>query len=66
MDPSPPSAANIIRAELKRRGMTHRDLAERLGDTDANITKKLHRGGFSAEWFLTALRAIGVTAPRID
>lgn len=66
MDPAPPSAANLIRAELKRRGKTHRDLGQAIGETEANITKKLHRGAFDAEWFLLVMRTLGVRELRLD
>lgn len=66
MEPTKPSAADIIRAELKRRRISHRELGEMVGTTEANITKKLYRGGFDAEWFLEVMRALGVRDLRID
>lgn len=56
----------ILKAELKRKGLSYRDLAERLTamgvpETEANIKNKISRGGFTAVFFLQCLRAIGVT-----
>ena len=57
-------ARGLLKAELKRRNMTYRDLAERLTaagipEGEANIANKLSRGGFSAAYFLQCLEAIG-------
>lgn len=66
MQPAPPSAADIIRAELKRRRISHRELGEMVGLGEAAVTKKLSRGGFDAEWFLLVLRRIGARDLRLD
>ena len=57
-------AKNLLKAELKRRGMSYRDLAARLaaigvGETERNLNNKISRGGFSAAFFLQCLSAIG-------
>jgi hypothetical protein len=57
-------ARGLLKAELKKRNLTYRDLAERLTsagnpDGEANIANKLSRGGFSAAYFLQCLDAIG-------
>lgn len=57
-------ARGLLKAELKRRNLTYRDLAERLTakgmpDGEANIANKLSRGAFSAAYFLQCLEAIG-------
>ena len=54
----------ILRAEMARRGMTYKQLAEKLAeigvnDTAVNIRNKVARGGFSAVFFVQCLRAIG-------
>tara|TARA_R110000868_G_scaffold102229_1_gene281543 strand:+ start:2571 stop:2801 length:231 start_codon:yes stop_codon:yes gene_type:complete len=59
-------AANLLKAELKRRGVTYSQLTERLQDMDvpekeANIRNKLSRGKFSAVFLLQCLSAIGCT-----
>jgi len=55
----------ILKAELKRKNVSYRDLAEKLGEigiqeTELNIKNKLSRGGFSAVFFVQCLEAIGV------
>lgn len=57
-------AKNIIKAELKRHGLTYRDLAERLtevglNENERNLANKISRGGFSAVFFLECLDAAG-------
>lgn len=61
----------ILKAELKRKGFSYRDLAERLTaigvpETEANIKNKISRGGFTAVFFLQCLAAIGVRDLRLD
>jgi lambda repressor-like predicted transcriptional regulator len=53
-------AKNIIKAELKRHGMSYRDLAAKLEEagireTERNLANKISRGGFSAVFFLGCL-----------
>lgn len=64
-------AKNLLRAELKRRGMTYRDLAERLTamgtpENERNITNKIARGSFTAAFFVQCLAAIGATTIRLE
>lgn len=54
----------ILKAELKRRNLGYRELAERLEaigvhETERNIANKISRGGFSATFFVQCLEAIG-------
>jgi hypothetical protein len=54
----------MLKAELKRRNISYKDLAEKLGelgiaDTEANIKNKISRGGFSAVYLVQCLTAIG-------
>jgi hypothetical protein len=61
----------ILKAELKRRNMGYRELAERLGalgvhETERNIANKISRGGFSAVFFVQCLVAIGCPTIRLD
>lgn len=53
-------AANMLKAELKRKGVTYAQLAEMIGDKEVNIRNKLARGKFSAAFLLECLRAIKV------
>jgi hypothetical protein len=57
-------AKNLLKGELKRRGLTYADLAEKLkgigvNETDRNLNNKISRGGFSAAFLLQCLKAIG-------
>jgi hypothetical protein len=57
-------AKNLLKAELRRRGVTYADLAERLTvlglrETEQNINNKISRGGFTAAFLLQCLAAIG-------
>lgn len=58
-------AANLLKAELKRKGVTYAQLAERIGDKEVNIRNKLSRGKFSAAFLLQSLDVIGVSNLRL-
>lgn len=58
-------AANLLKAELKRQGVTYAQLAERIGEKEVNIRNKLSRGKFSAAFMLQCLDAVGVTELRL-
>lgn len=58
-------AANILKAELKRKGVTYAHLAEMIGDKEPNVRNKLSRGKFSAAFLLSCLSAIGVDEFRL-
>jgi len=54
----------ILKAELKRRHVGYKELAEKLGalgvqETGRNIANKIARGGFTAVFFVQCLEAIG-------
>lgn len=53
-------AANLLKAELKRHGVTYAQLADKIGEKEVNIRNKLSRGKFSAAFLLRALCAIEV------
>lgn len=60
----------ILKAELKRRNLGYRELAERLEvfgvhETERNIANKISRGGFSAVFFVQCLEAIGAKELRL-
>lgn len=57
-------AKNLLKGELKRRGITYAQLAEKLADlgvneTERNLNNKISRGGFSAAFLLQCLSAAG-------
>jgi len=61
---------NLLKAELARKGVSYKQLADKLGeigvtDTEANIKNKISRGGFTAVFFIQCLVAIGVTELRV-
>lgn len=54
----------ILKAELKRRNVSYKQLSEKLEamgihETERNINNKISRGGFSAAFFVQCLEAIG-------
>lgn len=58
-------AKNILKGELKRRGMTYAQLAEKLKERGAkeserNLANKISRGSFTAAFFMMCMDAIGV------
>lgn len=61
----------LLKAELKRRNLSYKDLAERLAplgihETDRNIANKISRGGFTAAFFVQCLVAIGCSTLRLE
>ena len=58
-------AANILKAELKRKGVTYAQLADLIGDKEVNIRNKLSRGKFSAAFMLQSMAAIGISEVRL-
>ena len=64
-------AANLLKAELKRQGVTYAQLVVKLADIgisekEVNVRNKLSRGKFSAAFMLQCLSAIGATNLRLD
>jgi len=58
-------AKNILKGELKRRGMTYAQLAEKLKERGAkeserNLANKISRGSFTAAFFMMCMDVIGV------
>lgn len=56
-------AANLLKAELKRQGVTYAQLVEKLeaigiSEKEVNVANKLSRGKFSAAFMLACLSAI--------
>lgn len=63
-------AKNLLKAELRRKGVTYAQLAEKLGEigiteNERNLNNKISRGGFSAAFLLQCLTAIGVADVRL-
>ena len=61
----------MLKAELKRKGVTYAQLVERLAaigvvDSEPNIRNKLARGKFTAVFFLQCLEAIGTSSLRLS
>ncbi len=63
-------AKNLLRGEMRRKGVTSAQLAEKLAaigvhDTERNLNNKISRGGFTAAFLLQCLDAIDVTDLRL-
>ncbi len=61
---------NVLKAELKRRGIGYKELADRLSaigvsENEPNIRNKLARGKFTAVFLFQVMRAIGATELRL-
>lgn len=57
-------AKNLLKGELKRRGITYAQLAERLAErgvdeNERNLNNKISRGGFSAAFMILCFESIG-------
>lgn len=64
-------AKNLLRGELKRRGVTYAQLAEKLAqigvhETERNLNNKISRGGFTAAFLLECLKVVGCQTVRLD
>ena len=64
-------AKGLLKAELKRRNVGYRELADKLTadgtpESERNIANKISRGGFTAAFFLQCLSAIGCHSLRLD
>jgi len=64
-------AKNLLKVELKRRGLTYAGLAEKLAaigvsENERNLNNKISRGGFSAAFMLQCLGAIGVSSLHLE
>jgi len=63
-------AKNVLKGELKRRGITYAALADLLteaglSENAANLNNKIARGGFSAAFLMQCLDVIGAKAIQI-
>tara|TARA_A100001391_G_scaffold204831_1_gene202059 strand:- start:921 stop:1145 length:225 start_codon:yes stop_codon:yes gene_type:complete len=64
-------AKALLKAELKRKGVTYAQLVERLADrgvveSEPNLRNKLSRGKFTAAFMLACLEAIEARTLRLD
>jgi hypothetical protein len=64
-------AANLLKAELKRKGVTYAKLVQMLGEIgisekEANVANKLSRGKFSAAFMLQCLKSIGTVTLHLE
>ena len=64
-------AASLLKAELKRQGVTYAQLVEKLSaiginEKEVNVANKLSRGKFSAAFMLACLSAIGSSRLHLD
>jgi Domain of unknown function (DUF6471) len=64
-------AKNLLKAELKRKGVTYAQLVEKLAaigvtETERNLNNKISRGGFTAAFLLQCFEAIGAKEVRIE
>jgi len=64
-------AKNLLKGELKRRGVTYAQLVEKLGavgvqETERNLANKISRGGFTAAFLIECLETIGCQSVRLS
>lgn len=64
-------AKNLLKGELKRRGVTYAQLAEKLSaigvvENERNLNNKISRGGFTAAFLIQCLKSIGCDKIMID
>jgi Domain of unknown function (DUF6471) len=64
-------AKNLLKGELKRRGITYAGLAEKLAaigvtENERNLNNKISRGGFTAAFLVQCLEVIGSSSVRLS
>ena len=64
-------AKNLLKSELKRKGVTYAQLAEKLAavgvtENERNLNNKISRGGFSAAFLFQVMMAIEAKDLRLD
>ena len=70
-EPYEQRAKNILKSELKRRGITYAQLAEKLTalgarENERNLANKISRGSFTAAFFMMCMDAIGAHQIALD
>ena len=63
-------AKNLLKGELKRKGVTYAQLAAKLAtlgaqETERNLANKISRGGFTAAFLFQCLEAVGASDLRL-
>lgn len=63
--------ADLLKAELKRQGLTYAQLVDRLAaigvdEKEVNVRNKLARGKFSAAFMVQCLEAVGCKTLRLS
>mgnify|MGYP002526299610 CR=1 FL=1 len=59
-------AKNLLKAEMTRKGVSVKQLAEMLGENERGLANKISRGTFSAAFMLQCLEAVGSQGLRLD
>jgi hypothetical protein len=64
-------AKGLIRAELARRNLGYKELAERLAqigitESERNLSNKINRGAFTVAFLLQVMAALGVKNLQLD
>lgn len=64
-------AKNLLKAELKRKGVSYAQLVEKLAvlgveENERNIANKISRGGFTAVFMLQCMQAIDAKTLNIN
>jgi hypothetical protein len=64
-------AKNLLKGELKHKGVTYAQLVEKLDalgvrETERNLANKISRGGFTAAFLIQCLEAIGCHSVRLS
>lgn len=64
-------ASRFLKAELKRAGLSYKELADRLNkhglqETETSITGKLARGTFAASFFLACLTVLDMEGVQLE
>ena len=64
-------AKNLLKGELKRKGITYAQLAAKLEaigvqENERNLNNKISRGGFSAAFLVQCLEVIGARDIHLD
>ena len=64
-------AANILKAEITRKGLTYEQIKEKLAqigvqESASTIALKIHRGAFQFAFFIQVMQAIGTKTIRLE
>lgn len=64
-------AKNLLKSELKRRGITYAELAQKLqgrgvSENERNLTNKISRGSFTTAFFLLCMDVIGANSLSLE